>query len=214
MAQQKPQRSFGRASAWICPDHAEIANRLRGKNKQGDNLYAGAAMGVLTHQIDSYVLAASIGFALRECTDIADYPERPRSNPTTHGWKEINEATVMRNDGAKQLCILVGLLSHVNNPDIFETDVDDDRLELQIDELTKRTDDEKDAWVNRIALLDRYAHRGFEWLESKLEDHMSMEDLIFSSLEIELKGYEAEESSNKPGEGFEERLARSIKNAS
>ena len=213
MAQQKPQRTFGRSSVWICPDHAELANRMRGGDQRGDNLYAGAELGALTLQIDSYVLAASIGFALRECTPKNEYPEKP-PNPTTKGWVQIRENTLLMNDGGKQLAILVGLLRHVNNPESFDTDNDDDRLEQQIDELTKQTDDDKDAWVDRAELLDRYAHRGFRWLESKLESHMSMEDLIFSTLKIEPKDYEDEGSSNPTGGGFEERVARSIKTAS
>ncbi len=189
MAKKTSARDMGSASVWIYPEHADLANQMRGEGGQGKNLWAAAGLGLFKLQLDSYVFAASIGLALQEATP---EDQMPKKKPTKG---EIHESTVLRHDGAKKLAILVGLLTHRNNPEVYETDDDAERLEIQINQLTAQVKDAKTAWVERFALLDRYAHRGFEWLLFKKESEISMEDLIFKSItEIEAKQYGPEDS--------------------
>ena len=102
----------------------------------------------------------------------------------------------MNNAGAKQLALLAGLLTHKNNPEIDEDKDDSERLENQINQLTLQVEDDKEAWVDRFELLDRYAHRGFEWLLHKEENHQSSEDIIFMGItQLNPEEYDAEDST-------------------
>ena len=140
-------------------------------------------------QLDAYVLAASIGLAFQETTAEEDMPNKKDA-------VQIRENTVLKHDSAKRLAILVGLISHINTPEVFDTDDDDERIDSQIDELVNEVDDDKTAWADRFALLDRYAHRGFEWLDLKHEQHMNMEDLVFKAMtEIEVKEFDTSDRS-------------------
>ena len=193
MAKKASARDMGSASVWIYPEHADLANQMRGEGGQGKNLWAAAGLGLFKLQLDSYVFAASIGLALQEATPEDQMPKDKKD--TKAGFREIHESTVLGHDGAKKLAILVGLLTHRNHPEIYETDDDAERLEIQINQLTAQVKDAKTAWVERFALLDRYAHRGFEWLLFKKESEISMEDLIFKAItEIEAKQYGPEDS--------------------
>ena len=189
MAKKKPERNLGASKVWICPGHVDLANKLLARKGTSENPFAAIEGGVLDIQLDSYVLAASIGFAFQEATPEEDMPNKKEG-------AEIHESTVLRHDGAKRLAILVGLISHINTPEVFDTDDDGERIDSQMDELVNEVDDDKTAWADRFALLDRYAHRGFEWLDLKHEQHMNMDDLIFKAMtEIEVKEFDTSDRS-------------------
>ena len=175
-------RDMGSASIRIAAEHKDLANLLSSKKNARDRAHymANANVGVFELILDSYVLAASIGFANQKAT-----PENEIEWGPSKDQQIIKEETVLNHETAKNLALLAGLLRHVITPEEFDDDASNEaRLDQQITELTNTPAQDRDCWKERFGILDRYAHYGFTWLEERRDEYTTMEHLVFKAIEL------------------------------
>ena len=129
----------------IYPPHAPLAARLI-TSANTRSAAGAAATGPFGKLREAYVFAASLGIAAGTASD-----------PSTMGkFKEssghaIKEDIFLNSPGATELVTLMALL-----PDGAHTEVTDELLKGRVLELGK-TD-----YIERLEMLDRYAHAGFQ----------------------------------------------------
>ena len=101
--------------------------------------------------------------------------------------------------GGKNLAVCVGLLSHL---DQSQPSLDPhDSIKEQLNELANTN--AETAWGSRFAILDQYAHRGFNWLIEHTKN-TPIEQLIFQALALQPKSFEQTQGDvpNNPLQGF------------
>ena len=132
---------------------------------------------------DAYLLAAAIGFAHQTATPVSemDMGKKPRSIREDHIIGTKDGTGKEKTGTGKRLALLAGLLSHILTPETFDDgDDEEQRLDKQISELASDGDDQ---WRARLAILDQYAYYGFEWMMQRLEEQMTMDELVFKVIE-------------------------------
>lgn len=178
MATRRNTRDQGLANIRIAEKHDNIANLLSSAKKAADRNHfaAEANVGVFELILHSYELAASIGFALQTAT--------PEDAMDMGNARKIKEEQVLNSETGKRLAMLAGLLCQDITPEEFDADLNDEqRLDQQIVELSKSPEEDRSCWKRRFRILDRYAYAGFEWLESRKEEFITMEDLVFKVID-------------------------------
>ena len=179
------KKSTSQSTIWIYEEHSDIANKLLGGDRKDNqkNIFGAIGTGVFRLLLDSYTFAASIGLALQESTP---ENEMPANNKRKH---DIKESTVMGYDGGRDLAIIAGLLSHKEDKGtLLDGDNSEQVIRDQMNELSDSTPESQ--WENRFRALDRYAHRGFNWLLEKQQTHTTIEDLIVQAGLIEIKEFD------------------------
>lgn len=152
------------ANANIYSIHRDILDTLVTTSK-AKSLAAATKTGPFSEMRDAYVFAASLAVAMNRPTPVENMPESKKDA------LQIQDRVFLGADGAVELVSIVALTS---------ADVDDmtrETLHFQLDLLSE----EKRA--ERLALLDRYAHAGFDWLKQHEQDESGVRDLILSAIE-------------------------------
>ena len=153
------------ASVHIYKEHQDILNGLITSNKVGSTLGA-TETGPFKENRDAYVFAASIGLALGSPTPVDQMPKSKAKGLA------IRDSVFLGSKGAEELSLTVTLVQELNMDDDAET-----ALKEQLETLT---DGDHTA---RFAILDRYAHAGFAWLDSYQGDTASIRDLVLEAID-------------------------------
>lgn len=151
----------------IYPEHREVLDGLISSAKVGSQLGA-LATGPFKDQRDAYVFAASIGIALGHATPAAEMPKSKRKEKPI----DIRDTVLFGSDGARELSLAAVLLQELDDSDSVETG-----LRRQLQQVAE------DDLVQRLALLDRYAYAGFEWLTTNLADAGTIRALVMEAVD-------------------------------
>ena len=161
------------ASVWIYPEHKELLDQLISTSKVGSA--AGATKtGPFKEQREAYVFAASIGLALGEPSKAEDLASIPRRKKT-----EIRDTVFMGTSGADELSYATKLIVDEMGRDSI------DQLHEALSSISQ------EALPERLSVLDRFAHAGFNWLLEMQEDSASITDLVLSAIrEVQPSGWD------------------------
>ena len=147
----------------VYEEHVKILNELL-STARTRSVEAGAETGPFQDIRSAYVFAASLGLALGEPTPKSEMPENKKQG------REIADHTFFGTRGAKEVSLVAAL--------VVDLDIDDVKSELR-----RRLELIGDGGLgDRLAILDRYAHAGFKWLDSHRDDEDSVRSLIFRAI--------------------------------
>lgn len=154
------------ANVSIYAEHRDILDELISSAKVS-SAAAAAKTGPFRDQRDAYVFAASLALALGAPQAEADMPTT-RKDITT-----IRDSVFLGAAGAEELTFMVVLTSFSTMSDNVEP-----RSELvrQLDLINEEN------LADRLAVLDRYAYAGFEWLRKYRKDEATVRDLLLVAL--------------------------------
>ncbi|WP_141691820.1 hypothetical protein [Nocardia brasiliensis] len=149
---------------YVYPDHKDILDILvtTGKAK---SVAAATKTGPFSDMRDAYVFAASLAIAMNRRTPFDEMPKSRRDAT------EIQDRVFLRAEGADEIAGAVSLTS---------ADADDMTREMLHSQLDLLSEEKK---TERLALLDQYAHAGFDWLKEHARDESGVHDLILSAVE-------------------------------
>ena len=150
------------ASVRVYAEHRDILDAMITSRKVA-SVGGATRTGPFATQIDAYVFAASIAMAMDQPTEVDKMPKVKNGTP-------IEEETVLRAFGAKELCFAAALL-HV------ESD------ESSFDALNRQLRGLADCdFTTLFQNLDRFAYAGFSWLAAHQEDESSIRDLVLATI--------------------------------
>jgi hypothetical protein len=153
------------ANVNIYPEHKDVLDELITSGK-AKSVAAGTRTGPFRDMRDAYVFAASLAMALNQ-------PTPPDKMPTAKkDVLPIQDRVFFGADGATEIAAAVTLTSAEPNEDI------EDLLQSQLQLLAG------ESLGEQLALLDRYAHAGFEWLLRNRADESSIRDLVLSAIDM------------------------------
>ncbi|MFI6176377.1 hypothetical protein ACIA8R_12670 [Nonomuraea sp. NPDC051191] len=152
------------ANVNIYPAHKDILDTLVTSTRT-KSVAAETKTGPFKEMRDVYVFAASLAVALNRPTPADKMPTSKKD------VVPIQDRVFLGAEGAEELAVAVVLTS--SNGDAAARD----SLRSQLDLLTDSKSGE------RFALLDRYAHAGFEWLLQHAPDEGSVRDLVLSAID-------------------------------
>lgn len=152
------------ANVSIYEVHREILDALITSRKVA-SAAGGTETGPFRDQRDAYVFAVSIALALNIPTPLEGMPK------SRSGTTNIRDSVFLGADGAKELAIAVALLTKPDQPSTRES------LALQLELISE------DKLEERLALLDQFAHAGFDWLAERKPDESNVRDLVLSTIE-------------------------------
>jgi hypothetical protein len=152
------------ANVTIYAEHREILDALITSGKVA-SVAGGTKTGPFKDQRDAFVFAASISAALNNPTSSDDMP------PSGKGTTQIRDSVFLGAAGAKELALAVAL----------NLETDHDSVEASLAHQLDMISDER--LVERFALLDRFAHAGFSWLDKRRADESSVRDLLLTSVD-------------------------------
>lgn len=156
------------ANVNIYPAHKDILDSLVTSGK-AKSTAASTKTGPFKEMRDAYVFAASLAMALNQPTPVEKMPTSKKD------VLPIQDRVFLGAEGATEITAAVALTSAA--PDQAIEDSLRSQLRSQLDLL----DSEK--IVEQLALLDRYAHAGFEWLVEHWQDESSIRDLVMSAID-------------------------------
>jgi hypothetical protein len=152
------------ANVNIYPAHKDILDSLVTSGK-AKSAAAGTKTGPFKEMRDAYVFAASLAMALNQPTPMDKMPASKKD------VLPIQDRVFFGADGAHEITAAVVLTSAAPDQAI------DDSLRSQLELLASEN------LVEQLALLDRYAHAGFEWLLNCRQDESSIRDLVISAID-------------------------------
>ncbi|MEU2550132.1 hypothetical protein ABZ589_00290 [Streptomyces sp. NPDC013313] len=152
------------ANVNIYPAHRDILDSLVTSGK-AKSAAAGTKTGPFKEMRDAYIFAASLAMALNQPTPMDKMPTSKKDVLT------IQDRVFFGADGASEITAAVVLTSGAPDQAI------DDSLRSQLDLLASEN------LVEQLALLDCYAHAGFEWLLQYRQDESSIRDLVMSAID-------------------------------
>ncbi|MFF3345132.1 hypothetical protein [Streptomyces sp. NPDC002779] len=152
------------ANVNIYPVHKDILDSLVTSGK-AKSVAASTKTGPFTEMRDAYVFAASLAMALNQPTPMEKMPTSKKE------VLPIQDRVFLGADGAHEITAAVALTSAAPDQAI------EDSLRSQLDLLASEN------LVEQLALLDRYAHAGFEWLLNHRQDESSIRDLVMSAID-------------------------------
>ncbi|WP_338767815.1 hypothetical protein V7968_02375 [Nocardia vulneris] len=144
--------------------HTNILDTLVATGK-AKSVAAATKTGPFSEMRDAYVFAASIAVAMNQPTPSDKMPSSKKDAIA------IQDRVFIGAEGAVELAAAVALTS----ADYDE--ISREMLHIQLELLSEEKKGE------RMALLDRYAHAGFEWLKQHERDESGVRDLILSAIE-------------------------------
>jgi hypothetical protein len=149
------------ATVNIYAKHRDILDSLISTGKTS-SLAAATRTGPFKDQRDAYVLAASIGLALRNPTPVEKMPKSKKD------ITPIRDTVFLGAQGAKEICLTATLI------EVRDEEQHADSLSRQLNVIGS------DDLSVQFELLDRYAFAGFTWLSKHREDESSIRDLLLS----------------------------------
>ncbi|MEU5222164.1 hypothetical protein AB0G55_05790 [Streptomyces toyocaensis] len=152
------------ANVNIYPDHRDILDSLVTSGK-AKSAAAGTKTGPFKEMRDAYVFAATLAMALNQPTAAEEMPTSKR------GVLPIQDRVFFGADGATEITAAVVLTSAAPDQTI------DYSLRSQMDLLASEN------MAEQLALLDRYAHAGFDWLRKHSQDESSIRDLVMTAID-------------------------------
>lgn len=152
------------ANVNIYPTHRDILDSLVTSGK-AKSVAASTKTGPFKEMRDAYVFAASLAMALNQPTPVENMPASKKD------VLSIQERVFLGADGAPEITAAAALTSAAPDQAI------NDSLRSQLDLLASEN------LVEQLALLDRYAHAGFEWLLKHRQDESSIRDLVMSTID-------------------------------
>ncbi|MBB5871904.1 hypothetical protein F4553_005283 [Allocatelliglobosispora scoriae] len=152
------------ANVNIYPAHRAILDSLitTGKAK---SVAAGTKTGPFREMREAYVFAASLALALNQPTPADQIPASKKD------VLPIQDRVFLGAEGAVELAAAAVLTS------ADDGDVARESLRSQLDLLSEQ------KLIERLALLDRYAYAGFEWLREQQKDESGVRDLVLSAID-------------------------------
>ncbi|QDV24632.1 hypothetical protein [Aureliella helgolandensis] len=153
------------ANVTIYAEHRDMLDALITSGKVAS--IAGATKtGPFKDQRDAYVFAASIAIALNNPTAVDSMPKTTKDNTL------IKDHTLLAANGGKEIAITVAMTTM----DIEHLTIDQS-LSYQLDLISE------ERVVERLSLLDRFAHAGFKWLAERRDDESSIRDLMLTAID-------------------------------
>ncbi|TQL20170.1 hypothetical protein [Streptomyces sp. SLBN-134] len=152
------------ANVNIYPAHKDILDSLVTSGK-AKSTAASTKTGPFKEMRDAYVFAASLAMALNQPTPTEKMPTSKKD------VLPIQDRVFLGAEGATEITAAVALTSAAPDQAIEES------LRSQLDLLAS------EKIVEQLALLDRYAHAGFEWLVDHWRDESSVRDLVMSAID-------------------------------
>ncbi|NJP96634.1 hypothetical protein HCN51_45615 [Nonomuraea sp. FMUSA5-5] len=152
------------ASVYIYPVHQALLDSLIATSK-AKSVMAGTKTGPFREMRDAYIFAASLALALNQPASIDQIPASKKDAI------QIQDRVFFGAEGARELAAIVVLTS----PD--GGDVARETLRSQLDMLSEQ------EVGQRLALLDRFAYSGFEWLRERQDDESGVRDLLLSAID-------------------------------
>ena len=152
------------ANVTIYAEHRDILDALISSGKVA-SVAGGTKTGPFKDQRDAYVFAVAIAMAFNKPTPVEKMPASKKNNTS------IRDSVFLGASGAREMAISVAL--------VVETDHDsvEQSLAYQLDLIS---DEQLDK---RFALLDRFAHSGFCWLDQRRADESNIRDLMLTSVD-------------------------------
>ncbi|ONH60711.1 hypothetical protein CcI49_08825 [Frankia sp. CcI49] len=153
------------ANVHIYPEHQGILNGLVSTHRVASH-EGRTETGPFNSYRDAYVFAASLGVALNQPTSESAMPTSKR------GSTDIHDTTFLDADGARELVFTVILLQGLDDHDVAENG-----LRVQLERIADTDKGES------LALLDRYAYAGFEWLKKTTKDVGTTRELVMEAID-------------------------------
>jgi hypothetical protein len=144
--------------------HQALLDSLVATSK-AKSVAAGTKTGPFREMREAYVFAASLALALNQPAP-ADQLPASKKDATP-----IQDRVFFGAEGAPELAATVVLTSAIGG------DVAREALRSQLDMLSEQ------KMAERLALLDRFAYAGFEWLREHQKDESGVRDLVLSAID-------------------------------
>jgi len=152
------------ASVFVYPVHRPLLDSLVSTGK-AKSVAAGTKTGPFREMRDAYIFVASLALAMNQPASPDAMPESKKDTI------EIQDRVFLRTEGARELAAAAVLTS------ADAGDFERDTLRHELDLLSEQLLGE------RLALLDRYAFAGFEWLRERQGDESGVRDLVLSAID-------------------------------
>ena len=152
------------ANVTIYAEHRDIRDALITSGKVA-SMAGATTTGPFREQRDAYVFAASIAMALNKPTPLDKMPSTKKDNT------QIRDSVFVGAAGAKELAIAVALIVETDHNAIEQS------LKFQLDLISE------EHLSERFAILDRFAHFGFSWLNERRADESDIRDLVLTAID-------------------------------
>jgi hypothetical protein len=152
------------ANVTIYEEHREILDSLITSGKVAS--VAGATKtGPFKEMRDAYVYAVSIALAFNKPTPADKMPSSKKDHI------QIRDSVFLGASGATEIAIAAVMVMESDHSTIEQS------LAHQLDLISEQ------QLVERLALLDRFAHAGFAWLIKRRDDESSIRDLMLTAVD-------------------------------
>jgi len=152
------------ANVTIYEEHRDILDALITSGKVAS--VAGATKtGPFKEMRDAYVFAVSIAMAINKPTLLEKMPTSKKDNTS------IRDSVFLGAGGATEVAIAVALVVETEHTTIEQS------LTYQLDLISE------EHLSEQFALLDRFAHAGFSWLNKRRADESNIRDLMLTSID-------------------------------
>lgn len=152
------------ANVTIYSEHRDILDALITTAKAA-SVAAATRTGPFTAQRDAYVFAASLALANGKPQSESEMPSAKKEVTT------IRDSVFLGAAGAEPLAYAVILLEETVDETVAVG------LSRQLDLLME------DKLQERLAMVDRYAYAGFEWLKKTQRDERTIRELVLTALD-------------------------------
>jgi hypothetical protein len=153
------------ANVNIYAEHKDLLDLLVTSGK-AKSAAAATKTGPFLELREAYVFAASLALALNQPTPEEKMPSQKKD------VTQIQDRIFFNLPGAREIAFAAAMTSE--GPDVAR-----ESLKGQLELLSP--DGEK--VTERLALLDRYAYAGFEWLRERHKDESGVRDLVLSAVD-------------------------------